>query len=132
MTRSPNALNWIGLALAGAGFVVLFLAWDGASELDYIQGQFPYLISGGLTGLGLIAVGAGLLVIQALRRDAAMRLEQLERLAAAMADLRALLAPSEPGSVSATTGDYAPRPRDEAAEDPTEQIAVVPARREEG
>lgn len=59
----------LGMAFMAAGFVALFLAWNGAADLDYTQGQIPYLISGGVGGLGLIIIGAALLVIESSRRD---------------------------------------------------------------
>lgn len=58
----------IGIGLATAGFVVIGLGWFGAARLDYTTGQVPYLISGGLGGLGLVAAGLTLLVIWEIRR----------------------------------------------------------------
>lgn len=50
------------------GFLLIVLAWNGAASLDYVQGQLPYLISGGLAGLGLIGMGIMLAIVQELRR----------------------------------------------------------------
>ncbi len=48
-----------------AGFVMMFLGWYGASHTAREIEQLPYLISGGLIGLGLVFVG-GLLLATAL------------------------------------------------------------------
>jgi hypothetical protein len=44
-----------------AGFVFMFFGWYGASRTPREIEQVPYLISGGLIGLGLVLVGALLL-----------------------------------------------------------------------
>jgi hypothetical protein len=44
-----------------AGFVFMFFGWYGASRTARPIEQIPYLISGGLIGLGLVFVGALLL-----------------------------------------------------------------------
>lgn len=47
----------VGGALVVAGFVVVVIGWAGASRTVLVAGQIPYLISGGLIGLGLIFLG---------------------------------------------------------------------------
>lgn len=49
-----------GVMLLG-GFVMMFFGWFGASRSFREVEQIPYLISGGLFGLGLVFVGALLL-----------------------------------------------------------------------
>lgn len=44
-----------------AGFAFMFFGWYGASHTARQIEQIPYLISGGLIGLGLVMVGALLL-----------------------------------------------------------------------
>lgn len=56
----------LGVLALGAGFLVMGLGWLGAARRAEIQQQFPYLISGGLVGLGLVFTGLGLLVVRAL------------------------------------------------------------------
>lgn len=50
------------LAVAGTlvtlGLAVILLGWAGAAHSTIIEGQFPYLISGGLLGLALCLLGA--------------------------------------------------------------------------
>ena len=67
-TNSPVSA---GVALVVAGFVALFLAWNGAARVDYVEGQIPYLLSGGLVGMGLIGAGLTVVNVQARRADQA-------------------------------------------------------------
>lgn len=48
----------LGGACVVAGFVVVVIGWAGASRTVLVAGQIPYLLSGGLIGLGLIFIGA--------------------------------------------------------------------------
>jgi hypothetical protein len=47
----------VGSLLIPLGVVLILIAWDGAAHAKVDQGQIPYLISGGLGGLGCIVVG---------------------------------------------------------------------------
>lgn len=95
---------YIGVGLIGVGFALIFLAWNGASGLDYTQGQIPYLISGGIGGLGMVFVGAMMLVLQNARRDRAILSRQLSELSASLDRLsRASSAPAD-GRVSTADG----------------------------
>jgi hypothetical protein len=107
--------NWVksplytAVTLVGLGFVLIFFGWNGAAGKDYTQGQIPYLISGGVTGLALVLCGLAIVIVQAVRREALLLASKLDRLA------EALGAPPE------TSGDlvvddldegYAPRQRE--------------------
>jgi hypothetical protein len=54
-----------------AGFLLVFLGWNGAASYDNVSAQIPYLVSGGLGGLALVVLGAGLMVAQSNRADRA-------------------------------------------------------------
>jgi hypothetical protein len=69
-----------GLALVVAGFIALFLAWNGAAGKDFVEGQLPYLMSGGLVGIGLIGTGLTVVNIQARRADQAELINRLEEI----------------------------------------------------
>lgn len=125
MRRQGAAAIYFGIALAAAGFGVIGLAWEGAASLDYVQGQFPYLLSGGLAGLGLIIVGTTVMVVQVLRRESARRAADLERLTAAVAALHAALSPADPFDPG-VSGEYRPRPR--RGEQPPAPVAVSSGR----
>lgn len=51
-----NARLLITVALLGAGIVFVILGWYGAAHTNILTEQIPYLISGGLLGMGLIIV----------------------------------------------------------------------------
>lgn len=124
MGKQAHSAIYLGLGLVGLGFLVIGLAWNGASELGYVQGQFPYLISGGLTGLGLIVLGAVMLVIHTMRQDGAKRAAQIDALASAMAELQAQIAPGSMDEVG--VGEFRPRSRRANGQDSmTEQIPQV-------
>jgi hypothetical protein len=53
-----------GAFFAIAGFVFMFLGWYGAARTPRAIEQMPYLLSGGLIGLGMVFVG-GLLLASA-------------------------------------------------------------------
>jgi hypothetical protein len=74
----------LGMGFAILGFLVIAVAWNGAADLDYAQGQLPYLISGGFGGLGLILVGSALLVAESNRRDRAVLERKLDQIVAGL------------------------------------------------
>ena len=90
MTKHWSKLGGVlGIVYCIAGFFLIFLGWNGAASNDREPAQIPYLISGGLGGLGLVVLGSALIVAHSLRAD---RVE----LRGAMEDLRSAV--SEPGA----------------------------------
>ncbi len=61
----------LGVGMIGAGFLLVFLGWNGAASSDRVPSQFPYLISGGVGGLCFVVIGVGILVVQNQRADRA-------------------------------------------------------------
>jgi len=59
----------VGIVYCIAGFVLIFLGWNGTATYDRVEAQIPYVVSGGIAGLALVVVGAALMVAQSLRRD---------------------------------------------------------------
>lgn len=82
------APTYIGICVIAVGFVLLAIAWGGVAGEDNVAFQVPYLVSGGLVGLGLIMVGLTIVNVAAKRRDAALREQQIQLLAAALHELR--------------------------------------------
>lgn len=76
-----------GLVIAGLGFVLMLVAWGQLADETAVALQLPYVVSGAVTGLGLIMVGLGLVSVQAKRRDAAVLQAQLDELATAFMQL---------------------------------------------
>ena len=61
----------LGIGVAVLGFLVIFLGWNGAASFNDLRQQFPYLISGGLAGLGFVTIGAALLIVENSRKERA-------------------------------------------------------------
>jgi hypothetical protein len=97
-TNSPVAA---GVALVVAGFIALFLAWNNAANRDFVEGQLPYLISGGMVGLGLIGAGLTVVNIQSRRADQDAMLDRIERLLEARAEEAPAPRPSRTRQLSA-------------------------------
>jgi hypothetical protein len=119
MRGASRLPTYVGRILIVAGFIMIVIAWDGAASLDFIQGQFPYLLSGAMPGLALIIVGAGLEYVQTMRQTTAERAKQMAELNLGVIKLI--------GYVKETGGlipgpDAAPL---EAAEDETARLAVL-------
>ena len=70
----------ISSALILGGFVAIGLAWHGAARSLIVAEQLPYLVSGGVGGLALIAAGAGVLAVQSSRYWNARERKQLDHL----------------------------------------------------
>lgn len=74
----------VGVLMCLLGFGVIFFGWNGAASEALPAAQFPYLISGGIAGLGLVVIGAAMLVVQDSREDRARLQATLEQLTAAV------------------------------------------------
>ena len=110
MRQQGQAAVIAGVVLLVIGGVMITLGWDGAAGLDYVQGQFPYLLSASVPGIALIIVGTTVLVLSTVRRDAAERAAQLEKLNASITELASLVGPRDPYDPT-ISGVYRPRPR---------------------
>jgi len=103
----------LGIGVALLGFFVLFLGWNGAASFADLRQQFPYLLSGGMVGLGLIVLGAALLVTESMREQRAEMIAAIEGLRSAVeragggaADPGLLAALAGPGQVVAARQSY--------------------------
>jgi hypothetical protein len=85
--------TYLGIAVAAIGFVLILFAWGQSAGETNVALQIPYLISGGMVGLGLIMVGVTVVNVAAKRRDALLREQQTELLASALRELSAALDP---------------------------------------
>ena len=117
----------LGVGLCAFGFLLVFLGWNGAASVDRIQGQFPYLLSGGVAGLCFVVLGVGMLVVQNQRADRAALQSTLRELQEALE--RAGLAEGT-GEAQRTFRTPSPRPpvNDRFASDRTDNdhTAEVP------
>ena len=87
MRGTARIATYIGRVLVVVGFLLILAAWDNAAELDYLQGQFPFLLSASVPGLALVIVGIGLEYVQAMRAFTARRAKQMADLNVAVARL---------------------------------------------
>lgn len=55
--RVRSGLGLVGAMLMTAGIAAILFAWWGVAHTGYVFEQIPYMVSGGLLGLGLIGVG---------------------------------------------------------------------------
>lgn len=94
-----------GIGLAAAGFLLIFLGWNGAATYDRGPAQFPYLISGGLAGLALVVLAAAMIVVNAQRQDRAALLNGLAELKEAMDRMALAAAGTAAGASSASLTD---------------------------
>jgi hypothetical protein len=78
---------YVGWTLIALGVLALFLGWYGVSGQSLTSKQLPYLVSGGLTGIGLIVVAAVFLITDDFRRQVG----RLHSLQAKVDDLYSLL-----------------------------------------
>lgn len=58
----------LALGFISLGFVLIGVGWNGSASYDTPEQQIPFILSGGIGGLGLIGLGAGLLLFLAGRR----------------------------------------------------------------
>ncbi len=74
----PSMLMFAGSIIAG--FVIIVLGYKYAAATLVVGRQVPALVSGGMGGLALILLGAGLANAQAGRRLSAIERAETERL----------------------------------------------------
>ena len=99
--RTDIWMLYVGGSLMPLGGLLIVLGWLGASRTPFVFEQTPYLISGGLLGLGLV-IGGGFVYFgywQSLRIRESRR--QNEDLTAAVARLEALLGNGNAAGVGA-------------------------------
>lgn len=80
MSKSKGT-TYLAVTLVVVGFIVMALGWNGAASYDTPEQQFPYLLSASFPGLGLVAAGLVLALVQELRRVTAAILGRLDTLA---------------------------------------------------
>ena len=83
-TSSSNTTTYLSTALIVGGFLLIALAWNGAASEFLVDRQIPFVVSGGLTGMGMIVSGCTLAVVQEVRKSAAQLAGHVDRLTAAV------------------------------------------------
>lgn len=92
--------------LVSVGVTLILLGWAGAANTTMIEGQIPYLISGGLLGVALATVGGMALfghwltaILRENRAQDALRRQENAALLEELRALRAVLANAEASQV---------------------------------
>jgi hypothetical protein len=71
----------LGFIFVVVGFFAIAKAWDGAASTNFLPAMFPYLLSGGFLGLGLIILGSMLLFLATLRAERQILSDRYEEMA---------------------------------------------------
>lgn len=74
----------LGLVFLLVGFLAIGLGWNGMAQKACPDCQLPYLLSGGAVGIGLILVGATLLIAAQLRDERLKLADQLREVGTAI------------------------------------------------
>ena len=98
----------LGLACIGIGLLLIGLAWNGAAGVDFVQGQIPYLLSGGFMGLSLVFIGIGLVIVENSRKDRSKLQAELQDLNTAITRLAAAISAGSGTNGSTRTTTSAP------------------------
>ena len=123
ITGSGVILTVAAVILRPLGLLVILLGWYGAAHTPYLFEQVPYLISGGLAGLGLMLAGGLLYFGSWIARSSATQQASNDELIGLLLDIREELAarPESPpqqrtrrsangGLVATATGSMFHRP----------------------
>lgn len=77
----------LGLVVIAIGLVVIGVGWNGAAgsggevnHVPVVQAQLPWLLSGGFLGLGIIVLGAAMVIANAYRESEARLAARFEQL----------------------------------------------------
>lgn len=86
---------WAGLIIVAVGFGLIAYTWGKVAALVNVALQLPYLVSGGLAGLGLILLGLLITNLAVKRREAIERSRQLDEIREALVRLRTAIEGTE-------------------------------------
>ena len=81
-------MSFLAALMLPAGIVVVLLGWWGAAHTPFVFEQIPYLISGGLLGIGLLMAGGLLYLASWLARLAEQQRKEGEELRGVIVALR--------------------------------------------
>ncbi|MDQ4095202.1 MAG: hypothetical protein M3174_03225 [Actinomycetota bacterium] len=90
----------MGFVLIVIGFVAIAKAWDGAASQTLLPAMFPYLLSGGFLGLGLVITGAMLIFLATLRAERQLLSDRYEQMATLLSRNLARMAVSANGAAA--------------------------------
>lgn len=82
---NTKTTTYLSTALIVGGFLLIALAWNGAASVFLVDQQIPFVVSGGLTGIGMIMAGCTLALAQEIRKASAEISAHMERVSRAPA-----------------------------------------------
>lgn len=85
--RAARLTLYAGIFLVVIGWLVLYLGYNGAATNPQTPAQMPYLLSGGFGGLGLILLGAVLILANVIISGQAAARAEVREVADAIAEL---------------------------------------------
>jgi uncharacterized membrane protein len=123
-----RVLGLAAVLLLPAGLAAIILGWHGAAYTPLLHEQVPYLISGGLLGVGLLTGGGLLYLASWIARSSQLSHERDEQVRELLTDIRDELRTSRhvsgvTASAAATPAAVAITERDRAPV--TEEVPVV-------
>ncbi len=104
-----QVLNLVAAVLLPLGLVIVVLGWYGASHTPYLFEQVPYLVSGGLLGLGFVLAGGFLLFGSWIARTGNAQQALTRELLDAVREVREQLATMPEPAGPAPVADSTPR-----------------------
>lgn len=98
LRRVDQVMEIVGIALLPVGLTALAMGWLGVASNGYVFLQLPYVVSGGMVGLGLLVASGTIYLASWISRAAAVQRRQNEELLRAVTQLhQALTATSVTG-----------------------------------
>jgi hypothetical protein len=85
---NPSSGVWLGLSLAACGFLAIIFSWIRVAALVDVAQQMPYVVSGGMGGIGLVIVGVGIIDMAIRRQDRVERQQQIQQMGRVLQELR--------------------------------------------
>ncbi len=86
---------WAGLVVVVLGFATIFFSWVKVAATLDVGRQMPYVVSGAMTGLGLIVVGIAVADMAVRRQDRIERRHQLALMRTVLEEMREVLEPQD-------------------------------------
>ncbi|MGA8255993.1 MAG: hypothetical protein WB767_05390 [Nocardioides sp.] len=94
-SSSPSSAVWAGLVVVVLGFATIFFSWVKVAATLDVGRQMPYVVSGAMTGLGLIVVGIAVADMAVRRQDRMERRHQLALMRTLLEEMREVLEPQD-------------------------------------
>ena len=92
LRKVDKAMELVGIALLPIGITAILLGWMGAAKTGLVFAQIPYLISGGLLGVGLLMASGFVYFASWISRSAAAQRTQHRELVEVVRALQTQLA----------------------------------------